>query len=83
MTFQALNYKGNNFLNLTNDDNSYTKPTYMKDNAQLKHFEYFSTLYVQASRAITNYAPIGEYWLRFFPRKPFECLCRLYLIKSR
>ena len=33
MTFQALNYKGNNFLNLTNDDNSYTKPTYMKDNA--------------------------------------------------
>ena len=83
MIFQASNYKGNNFLDLTNDDNFYTKPTYMKDNVQLKHFEHFNTLYVQASRAITNYAPIGEYWLRFFPRKPFECLCKLYLIKSR
>jgi len=31
MTFQALNYKGNNFLDLTDNDNFYTKPIYMKN----------------------------------------------------
>ena len=32
---------------------------------------------------ITNHAPIGDYKLRFFPRKNFSCLCRLYSIESR
>ena len=31
MTFQALNYKGNNFLDLTDNDNFHTKPIYMKN----------------------------------------------------
>ena len=30
MTFQVLDYKENNFLNLINDDNLPTKPTYTK-----------------------------------------------------
>ena len=38
MSFQALNYKGNNFLDLTNDNNSHTKPTYVKGRAWLKYF---------------------------------------------
>ena len=38
MTFQASDYKGNNFLDLTNNDNSHTKLTYMKGRAWLKYF---------------------------------------------
>jgi len=30
MSFQASNYKENNFLDLTDDDSYYTKPTYTK-----------------------------------------------------
>ena len=40
-------------------------------------------LYMWVNRAITNYASIGEYHLRFFPRELFECPYRVYLIKSR
>ena len=38
MTFQASDYKGNNFLDLIDDNNLPTKPTYMKGGAWLKHF---------------------------------------------
>ena len=31
MTFQASNYKGNNFLDLTNNNSYHTKPTYAKN----------------------------------------------------
>ena len=31
MTFQASDYKENNFLDLINDNNLPTKPTYTKD----------------------------------------------------
>ena len=40
-------------------------------------------LCAQASRAITNYAPIGEYQLRFFPREEFDCPCGDYPIETR
>ena len=46
MTFQALNYKGNNFLDLTNDNSYHTKPTYTKNSTWLKHFEHSNTLCV-------------------------------------
>jgi len=36
----------------------------------LKHFGHSNTLYAHAIRAITNYTPISEYYLRFFPRNP-------------
>ena len=44
MTFQALDYKENNILDLTDDNDSYTKPTYIKSNIWLKYFEYSNTL---------------------------------------
>ena len=40
-------------------------------------------LCAQASRAITNYAPIGEYQLRFFSREEFDCPCGDYPIETR
>jgi len=74
MTFQASDYKRNNFLDLIGDDFLLTKPTYTKDGAWLNHFGHSNTLCVHATRAITNHTPIGEYHLKFFLRKSFECL---------
>jgi len=44
MTFQALDYKGNNFLDLINDNNLPTKPTYTKDGTWLKQSGHTNTL---------------------------------------
>ena len=38
MTFQASDYKRNNFLDLIGDNFLLTKPTYTKDGAWLNHF---------------------------------------------
>ena len=40
-------------------------------------------LYARATRAITNYAPIEEYCLRFFPGELFEYLYDSYPIESK
>ena len=40
ITFQALNYKGKNFLDLNDDDNLPTRPTYSKGGAWLKHIRH-------------------------------------------
>jgi len=83
MTFQASNLKGNQFLDLLNDDNNTIKLFYVKGGLWLKIFGHLNSLCVRASRAITNHALIGEYRLRFFPREEFKCLCSLYSIESR
>jgi len=83
MTFQALDLKGKQFLNLLDDDNNIIKLFYAKEEVWLKVFSYSNSLYTCASRAITNHTPTGEYRLRFFPRKKFKCPCRLYPIESR
>ena len=56
MTFQVLDYKRKNFLDLNNNDNLPTKPTYSKDGAWLKHIGYSNTLCACATRAIMNRA---------------------------
>jgi len=81
--FQALDYKGKNFLDLNDDDNLPTRPTYSKGGAWLKHIRHSNTLCVHATRTITNHAPIGGYRLRFFPKESFACPCRDYPIESR
>ena len=83
MTFQALDFKGNHFLSLLDDDYLSIKPTYMKGGAWLKLLGHSNSLCARATKAITNHTPIGEYCLRFFPKENFNCLCRSYPIKSR
>ena len=83
MTFQASNLKGNQFLDLLDDDNNIIKPSYVKRGSWLKTFGHLIFLCVCAIRAITNHAPIGEYRLRFFSRKEFKCPCSVYPIESR
>jgi len=83
MMFQASDLKGNQFLNLLDNDNNIIKPSYVKGGLWLKTFSHSNSLYVHATRAITNHAPISKYRLRFFPREEFKCLCSLYPIESR
>ena len=83
MTFQALDYKGNHFLNLLNEEYLPIKPMYMKGGLWLKLLGHSNSLCARATRVITNYALIGEYRLRFFPKEEFKCPCRAYPIESR
>ena len=83
MMFQASDFKGNQFLNLLNDDNNTIKPSYVKGRSWLKVFGHSNSLCMCATRAIMNHAPISKYRLRFFPREEFKCPCGLYPIESR
>ena len=83
MMFQASNFKGNQFLDLLDDDNNIIKPSYVKSELWLKTFGHSNFLCIYAIRAIMNHAPIGKYRLRFFPKKEFKCSCGLYPIESR
>ena len=49
----------------------------------LQAFGHSNSLCACATRAITNHAPIEEYYLRFFPNKDFKCPCGNYPIESR
>ena len=75
MIFQASNLKGNQFLDLVDDDNNIIEPTYIKGGSWLKVFGYLNSLCACATRAITNHAPIGKFRLRFFSREEFKCPC--------
>jgi len=83
MTFQALDGKGRQFLDLLDDNFNIIKPSYAKEGPWLQSFGHSNLLCVCATRAITNHVPIGEYRLRFFLNEEFKCLCGVYPIKSR
>ena len=83
MTFQALDLKRQQFLNLYNEDNNLLEPLYARGSVQFKHFRHSNSLCARAMRAITNHASIGEYRLRFFSQEDFSCLCDNYPIKTR
>ena len=83
MTFQASDGKGNYFMDLLDDDFNTIEPSYSKGGSWLQKFGHFNSLCACATRTITNYAPIGEYRLRFFPDKDFSCPCNNYPIKLR
>ena len=75
MTFQSSNLKGNQFLDLVDNDNNIIKPTYVKEGLWLKVFDHSNSLCAHATRAITNHTPISKFRLRFFSREEFKCLC--------
>ena len=83
MTFQALDLKGNHFLDLMDSNNKLLKPLYIKGGLWLQNFGHSNSLCARAIRAITNYTLIGEYRLRFFPSREFSCSCGQYPIESR
>ena len=83
ITFKASDGKGNNFLDLLDDDFNPIEPSYTKGGPWLQAFGHFNLLCARATRAITNHAPIGEYRLRFLPNMDFSCLCNNYPIELR
>ena len=83
MTFQALDSKGRQFLDLLDNNFNVIEPSHAKGGPWLKLFGHSNSLCVYAMRAITNHAPIGEYRLRFFLNEEFKYLCKVYPIKSR
>jgi len=81
--FQALDGKGNQFLDLLDDNYFFIEPFYVKGGPSLQLFRHSKLLCAHVLRAITNHALIREYRLRFFFRKEFKCPCSMYPIKSR
>ena len=83
MTFQASDGKGNNFLDLLDVNYNPIVLSYIKGGPWLQAFGHSNLLCARATRAITNHAPIGEYWLRFLLNADFSCPCNNYPIESR
>ena len=83
ITFQALDFKEKQFLDLLDSNDNIIELLYIKGRSWLKFFIHSNSLYTRASRAITNHTLIGKYRLRFFPRKEFKCPYGLYPIKTR
>ena len=83
MRFQASDGKGNNFLDLLDNDFNTIEPLYIQGGPWLQAFSHSNSLCDRATRAITNHAPIGEYHLRFFPNEHFSCPCNDYPIETR
>ena len=83
MTFQVSDDKEKYFLDFLNNDLNSIEPTYSKRGSWLKFFGYSNSLYTRATRAITNHALIGEYWLRFFLQEEFSYPCRQHPIETR
>ena len=83
MTFQALDGKERQFLDLLDNNFDIIKPSYTKGGPWLQSFGHSNLLYTHTIRAITNHALIGEYKLRFFLNEEFKCLCGTYPIESR
>ena len=75
ITFQVSDLKDNQFLNLVNRDNNLLEPSYIKSSLWLQNFSHSNSLCTRVTRAITNYALIGKYRLRFFPNKEFKYPC--------
>ena len=83
MMFQASDSKEKHFLDLVDGDDNPIEPSYTKGGSWLRFFSHSNSLCARASRMITNHTLIGEYRIRFFPRKDFSCPCRSYSIESR
>ena len=81
--FQASDDKGQHSLKLCDDNIQPITLSIAKGKLWLKYFGYSNLLYIKASRATVNHAPIDRYQLRFFPRKKFDCPCGSHPIESR
>jgi len=83
MNFQVLDLKERNFLKLLNDDSNPLELSTIKGGLWLQYFSYSNSLCTRATRTIVNHVPIGEYQLKFLPKKEFACSYDIYSIKSK
>jgi len=83
MTFQALDQKGQQFLELGDDKDNSIKLFYINSGSWLKFIGHSNSLCTRATRAIINHASIGEYRLCFFLKEDFKYPYSHYPIESR
>ena len=83
MIFQVSELKNNYFLDLLDNELYIIELLYTKRDPQIKQFGCLNLLCARAMRAIMNYAPAGEYCLKFFLRKSFSCLCEVQPIETK
>jgi len=83
MTFQASDGKGKQFYDLVDDNLEIIEPSYTKEGLWLQSFGHSNSLCARATRAITSYVLIDEYYLQFFPNEDFKCPCGYYPIETR
>jgi len=83
MSFQAVEFKGRNFLKLLNDNLNPIELLNIKGGPWLQQFGHSNLLCTRAMRAIINHVPIGKYHLKFFPREDFSCPYSIYPIETR
>ena len=83
MIFQVSDFKGKYFLDLLYDNLNLIESSYIKGGSWIKHFRHSNSLCTRVTRAITNHAPIGKYYLQFFSYEKFSYLCRFYPIAIR
>ena len=83
MHFQVADSREKSFLNLLDNDCNLIKPSNIKGSSWLQYFGISNLLYARVIKAIINHASIGEYRLRFFPRKDFSCPYSMYPIETR
>jgi len=73
MYFKNALYRGNNFLDTYNDNDHLITPKYAKGGSWLSIIGMSNSICTQATRLITNHAPISEYRARFFSSKGISC----------
>ena len=83
MTFQALDGRERQFVDLMDNNLNVIEPLYTKESPWLQFFGHSNLLCTYAIKAITNYAPISKYRLRFFLREEFKCPYGNYPFKSK
>jgi len=81
--FQASDQKGQQFLELDDDNNNSIEPSYINEESWLKFIGHSNSLCTRVIRAIINHTPIGEYRLCFFLKEKFKCSYGLYPIELR
>ena len=61
MFFQVLDSKERNFLELLDNNLNPIEPSAIRRELWLQQFSLSNSLYIRATKAIINYAPIGKY----------------------
>jgi len=63
------------FLEFEDDKEHIIKPTYAKEGSWLSYIGVSNSVCSRFTCMMLGYAPIGEYWQRFFPNTMIHCPC--------
>jgi len=82
-SFSHPSFQGRHFLSLKGGNRKSLQPSYTKGGSWLSFIAESVTLCARTTRAILNYAPIGEFRQCFFPAKCTQCLYGHCQVKTR